>query len=352
MNRFRPCHCALGAALAVFLPAATTVQAGTLLEYDVTGDCATEFTRMRFDGLYARIDQSMDGTAMSTIFDDSEQLAHLLMHDTRNVMTMESDDDAVDFQSDVGKSTLHFAENRVQALTGMDSNDLMAQARAAQAAACPELAEMGFADPDYPAAAERCAQTMQAQAQAALGSRADRVEAMARRRDGSGGTQAPSNAPQPEGGMRWRTVAVDRDGGEETIDGRSCQVETTRRGDTVLLEECVVEIDKLGLEASPMRRLKRIVAIGEGMSEGISQMHPELNDDSDGPTTMPLRRTCYANGRQTGTATLRIVRDVAIPADVFDVPAGYTPYDMSMPDESVPDEFDSIDLESMMQRRR
>lgn len=340
-------HVATGLAL-VF--AAGGAHAATVLEYDITGTCATEFTRMSFDGLYARIDQSMQGSSMSTIFDDSEQLAHMLMHDTRNVMTMEADDDAVDFQSDVGKSTLHFAGNQTQALTGMDNNQVMEQARAAQAAMCPEMAEMGFADPDYADAAQRCAEQMQQQAQGAHG-RPDMSAAMAQfeAQGQAGGAQRGAVVPRPAASTakpRWSTTTTDRNGGEEIIDGLTCHVETIRRGDTVLREQCVVEVDRLQLDASAMRRIKRIVKVGEGMGEGVSQVYPEMDPDRDQPASMPLRRTCYAKGRQTGTATLRIRRDVQLVSGLFEIPSDYTTFDSGLPEG-----MESMDLEEMMMRR-
>lgn len=340
-------------ALAMAL-AAGSATAATVLEYDTTGTCATDFDRMQFDGLYARIDQTMQGNGMSSIFDDSEQLVHMLMHDTRNVMTMESDDDAIDFQSDVGKSTLFFAGNQTRALTGMDTNQLMEQARATQAAVCPELAQMGFADPDYADAAARCAETMQADAMANSGSRADMLGAMlgqgqvdARQRGRS--AQPPATPPAPAASTRWSTTRSERDGRQETIAGLDCAVKTTRRGDTVLLEECVVEIDKLALDTSPMRRIKRMVKIGEGMGEGISEVYPDMDPDRGEPPTLPLRRTCYANGQQTGTATLRILRDVDLAADVFEIPAGYEAFDTGMPDERG---IETMDMGEMLQQRR
>lgn len=342
------------APLALVLALATSAaHAGTVLEYDVTGTCATEFTRMQFDGLNARIDQSMDGSDMSTLFDDSEQLAHMLMHDTRNVMTMESDDDAIDFQSDVGKSTLHFAGNRTRALTGMDNNQMMEQARAMQVAMCPEMADMGFADPDYADAAARCAERMQQQAQAAQGRRPDMVAAMAAARSGRGdmphGLVVP-RAEAPATAQTWSTTTTDRYGGEETIGGLGCRVETMRRGDVVLREQCVTEVEKLALDASAMRRIKRIVAIGQGMGEGISQVYPDMDPDRDQPASLPLRRTCYAGGRQTGTATLQVRRNVDLPADTFAIPEGYTAFDATMPEDI--EQLDAIDLDRLMQQRR
>ena len=312
-------------------------QAATVLEYDTTGTCQTDFDRMAFDGLYARIDQSNDGSDMSTIFDDSEQLMHMLMHDTRNVMTMESDDDAIDFQSDVGRSTLLFAGNQTRELTGMDTNELMQQARNAQVSACPELAGMGFADPDYADAAARCAETMAAQWQqggagtndamlAALAGQGVTVGSAGGKR---GVVRSPPAAAAP---MPMHTTTTDRDGSEETINGLVCRTETLRRGDTVLRQQCVVELESLGLDAAPMRRIKRIVKVGSGISEGIASLHPDMDPDRDQPPVLALRRTCYTNGQQTGTATLRIERNVQVAAGDFEVPAGYTPFDMNLPD--------------------
>ncbi|MBB5208457.1 hypothetical protein [Chiayiivirga flava] len=336
------------ALLSAFALATGSATAATVLEYDTTGTCATEFDRMRFDGLYARIDQTMQDTRMSTIFDDGEQLMHMLMHDSRNVMTMESDDDAIEFQSDVGKSTLFFAANQTRALTGMDTNQLMEQARATQAAACPELAQMGFADPDYADAAARCAQTMQSAAADGGANRADSIGALiaqgGRERDAAGRA-----APPPAAGTAWSTTRVERDGRSETIAGIDCEVKTTRRGDTVLLEECVARLDTLGLDPSPMRRIERIVSIGEGMSAGVSEVYPDMDPERDQPASLPLRRTCYADGKQTGTATLRIRRDVELAADVFDIPKGYTPFDAELPDTHG---IDSMDVDALLQQRR
>lgn len=342
---------ALALALAL---AAASASAATVLEYDTTGTCATDFDRMSFDGLHARIDQTMQGNGMSSIFDDSEQIVHMLMHDSRNVMTMESDDDAIDFQSDVGKSTLFFAGNQTKALTGMDTNELMQQARATQAAACPELAQMGFADPDYADAAARCAEKMQSSAMADGGSRADMIGAMVGQGGGKdrgrGRTgQRDATPPAPAASTPWTTTSIERDGRRETIAGIDCEVKTTRRGDTVLLEECVAEVDKLGLDASPMRRIKRMVKIGEGMGKGVSEVYPGMDPERDLPPTLPLRRTCYAQGQQTGTATLRIRRDVDLAADVFEIPAGYEPFDTGMPDGRG---IESIDMDALLQQRR
>ena len=113
---------------------------------------------MTIDGLRLRTDMSADGFAMTTLVDVGEQLMHQVMHDSRTYMTMESDDDAVDFNSDVARSTLLHALRRVQAVTGLDHAQVMEQARAAQVAACPEMADLGYGDPDYPEAAARCAE--------------------------------------------------------------------------------------------------------------------------------------------------------------------------------------------------
>jgi hypothetical protein len=306
--------------------------ASTVLEYEVDGTCATDFTRMSFDGLYARFDHDAGGAPMSTIFDDSEQLMYVLMHDSRNVMTMESDDDAIDFQSDVGRSTMLYAGKQTEKVTGMDQNQMIAQAQAAQVAACPELAEMGFSDPDYAAAAERCAQKMSAMPSDPQAQR-EMAEAMLESMNGGGKSRRAKPAAAPAEPLRWVTTSTEADGTEQQIAGMTCRDETTRRGDTVLRRQCVVEVDALQLEASAMRRLKRIVKVGEGISAGISSLNPEANPDAGQPAKVALQRTCFEQGNRTGTATLRIKRDAPIDESIFAVPAGYEPLEISMPGE-------------------
>ena len=302
--------------LALLTPAA---QAATVLEYDHQGRCDTDFDRMVFDGLNARIDNRAGGGDMSTIFDDGEQLMYLLMHDSKQTMTMESDDDAVDFQSDVGRSSMLYSDNQLKKLTGMDQKAMMAQAQQAMAAACPELAGMGFSDPDYAAASQRCTEKMGGQGgyQIDPQMQKDMLAAM------QGKKVAARAAPKEP--VRWNTTQTDRDGERKTIAGIECTVETTRRGETVLREQCMAPVENLGLDERAMRRMKRIAKVGRGMSAGIASLNPEMNPDADEPPRLALERTCYEGGQPTGTATVRIDHDASVDASEFAIPAGYEP---------------------------
>jgi hypothetical protein len=305
--------------------AAPATQAATVLEYEVEGRCATDFTRMAFDGLQARIDNDMDGSRMSTLFDDSEQMMYLLMHDSRQFMAMESDDDAVDFQGDVGRSTMLYSDNQLKKVTGTDMQSMMAQAQAAMAGACPELAEIGFSDPDFAAAQQRCMQKNGGKSPYQMDARMqqDVLAAMA--------GKPPPKTRAPAAKVRWNTADVDRDGDRRTVAGLDCTMETTRRGETVLREQCMVPLESLGLDAAAMRRLKRITQVGQGMSAGIASLNPEMNRDAGEPARVALERTCYEGGQPTGRATLGIRRDVAVDAGQFSVPAGYAPMRMEAP---------------------
>ena len=309
-------------ALALCAPAA---HAATVLRYDVEGACEADFSRMVFDGLQARVDNSAANGNVSTIFDDGEQLMTLLMHDSKQTMVMESDDDAVDFQGDVGRSSMLYSNNQMKKLTGMSQDDMMAQAQAALSAACPELAEIGFSDPDFAAAQARCTEKMG-------GKSALQMDPQFQK-DLLASMQGKRSKPRaaPSGPVRWNTTQVDRDGERKTIAGIDCTVETTRRGDTVLREQCVVPVEAVPLEAAAMRRLKRMMNIGEGMSAGIASVNPAMNPDAGKPPVLPLERTCYEGGRRTGTATLRIERDASVDASEFAVPAGYEPLRLEMP---------------------
>lgn len=312
--------------LALALCGAPAAQAATVLEYAREGTCETDFERMVFDGLNARVDTGMGGAHMSTIFDDGEQLMHVLMHDSRQTMTMESDDDAIDFQSDVGRSAMLYSGNQVEKLTGMDQGAMMAQAQQAMAAACPELASLGFSDPDYAAAAQACSEKMGGQTYA-LDAQSQRN--MLRAMQGKQVKARPS--PTPAQPVRWSTTQTDRDGATRTVAGIECREETTRRGETVLRRQCMAPVETLGLEAPAMRRLQRIVKVGRGMSAGIASLNPEMDTDAGQPPKLALERTCYAGGEATGTATLRIARDAAVDAAQFAIPPGYEPLTMELP---------------------
>lgn len=304
--------------------AAPAANAATVLEYVVDGRCATEFDRMVFDGLHARVDNDDAGQSMSTIFDDGEQIMTMLMHETKQTMVMESDDDAVDFQSDVGRSSMLYTDNQMKKL-GVDQSAMMAQAQSMLANACPELEGVGMGDPDYAEKMQRCTAGMGAGG-AAMDPQLqkDMLKAMA-----SGKPMTPRQAPSEP--ARYRTTDTER-GASKTVAGIACTVETTRRGDTLLREECLAGLDTLGLDEKAMRRLRRMVKIGQGMAAGMASVKPEMLPDADRPPRLALERTCYDAGRATGTATISITRDARVAASEFVVPADYRPMSFEMPD--------------------
>ena len=332
MNR-RIARIALCATIASSCAAA---QAATLLEYRHEGECATEFERMAIDGLNLRIDMRVDGIEMTSLIDDEEQLMHQVMHDSRSYMTMESDDDAVDFNSDVARSTLLHARNETYKVTGLDNDALIEQARAAQVVACPEMAQLGFGDPDYPEAAARCAERMAADA--AAQAPADRASAIARAQARTRPTRAnapASPAPKPA----WTTTRIERDAVATQVDGRACTTERIMRGTTVLREDCMAPIDALALEPRAQRRLARMAKVGSGLAAGVVELHPELQQqERDGPPAISLRRVCHRDGRVTGTSTLMLREGVAIDPAQFELPAGYEPLQIGAPAMDSPDE--------------
>lgn len=309
--------------------------AGTLLEYTHEGPCTTEFERMALSGLQARIDMDVDGSSMSTLFDDDEQLMHQLMHDTRSYMTLESDDDAVDFTSDVGRSVLLHADKQTQAITGSSSAQFLEAYREAQVAACPEMAALGMADPDYADAALRCAQKM-ASAAPVGGNREGALDQAVRRRGGrtaaSDGRGAPAGA---DAAVKWSTTRTERATTTEAIDGRSCIRERILRENTVLREDCLATIESLALEPRAARRLARIAKVGAGLGAGIASLQPDAAVEPARPPSVSLERVCYRDGIARGRARLRIRADVAIDASTFRLPPDYTPLEIATPPDEV-----------------
>jgi|GEM_PF-1108904 len=323
---------AVARALAMIVLACRFAGAATVLEYAQDGECAGDFERMALDGLRARIDIGVDGASMSTLFDDDEQLMHQLMHDTRTYMTLESDDDAVDFTSDVGRSVLLHADRQTQAVTGLSSAQAMEAYRQAQVAACPEMAGIGVADPDYADAALRCAGKMAAAAPPAggrEGALAEALRARGPRAGTAGGSAAIAKAPAAE--VTWSTTRIERGTTSETIDGRACVRERLLRGDSVLREDCLATIESLALEPRAQRRLKRIAAVGQGLGAGIASLQPDAATQRAQPPSISLERVCYREGHPSGRARLRIRTDVALDASTFELPAGYTPLEIAPP---------------------
>jgi len=319
--------------LAALLFACGSLDAATVLEYTHDGECATDFERMAISGLHARIDMRVEDLSMSTLFDDGEQLMYQLLHDTRTYLSMESDDDAVDFTSDVGRSVSLHAERQTKAVTGMDNAQALATFRDAQVAACPEMAGLGFSDPDYAAAAQRCAQK---RANAAGSDGLDRrrfVEERSQRRDSRSVAPAAKRAGAP---VKWSTTTTERAAAPETIDGHACTRERLVRGNVVLREDCMAALESLELDARAQRRLRRIVKVGNGMSEGIASLHPELDTDRARPAALSLERTCYRDGAANGHARLRIHGDATIDANTFELPAGYAPMQMPQAQPATP----------------
>ncbi len=307
--------------------------AATVLEYTRDGECATEFERMAISGLHARIDMRVEGMSMSTLFDDDEQVMHQLMHDTRTYMTMESDDDAVDFTSDVGRSVSLHAEKQTKAITGMDNAQGMAAFREMQVAACPEMAALGFSDPDYAEAAQRCAQKMASAPPVADGDRRKAIEQRVQQRETRPLAPAATGAGAP---VKWSTTTAERADVPEKIDAHACTRERIMRGHVVLREDCMATVDSLGLEPRAERRLKRIAKVGKGMGEGIASLHPEADAERVGPPAISLERTCYRDGAASGHARLQIRVDATVDTDTFELPPGYAPLQMPRPADASP----------------
>jgi hypothetical protein len=318
------------------LLACSAAHAATVLEYRREGECATDFERIAIDGLHMRIDMRMDGVDMTSLIDDDEQVMHQVMHDSRTYMTMESDDDAVDFNSDVARSTLLNARNQARAATGLDNGQLIQRARDAQVAACPDMEGLGFGDPDYPEAASRCAETL-AQVAAAQ-SPASRADAVAQARGRSPARRVPAESASAT--VRWSTTTLESETQVTEVAGHRCTIERIRRDTTVLREECLATIESLKLEPRAQRRLARLAKVGEGLGAGVVSLHPELQQEQrNGPPTISLRRTCYRDGRATGSAVLQVRTDVAVDPSRFELPAGYEPLRIELPSTQAPEEM-------------
>ena len=97
------------------LAGSAAAHADAVLEYS-GGDaaCHGEFTRLAVEGLSLRVDSPPPQQDMSFVYDAAEKAGVALDHRRKQFFEIEFDDDAIDFQGDVMKSTSHMVDKKIQ----------------------------------------------------------------------------------------------------------------------------------------------------------------------------------------------------------------------------------------------
>jgi len=102
-------------AAALLLLCAAAARADAVLEYSGSdAECHADFTRVAVQGLSMRIDSAPPAQDMSMVYDAAEKVGVALDHKRKQFFELEFDDDAIDFQSDVMKSTSNMVDKKTQ----------------------------------------------------------------------------------------------------------------------------------------------------------------------------------------------------------------------------------------------
>ncbi|HSE13613.1 MAG TPA: hypothetical protein VLB69_13365 [Rudaea sp.] len=310
---------------AILLACAGAAHADAVLEYQGGDDaCHADFTRVAVQGLSLRVDSPPPSQDMSMVYDAAEKVGVALDHKRKQFFEMEFDDDAIDFQGDVMKSTSNMVDRKAQQVQAMQPHGDCTAAR--DETPCPAaggaagMAGMPQVDP------KMIEQVMQQNMQHMTpGQRAQMEAAMKNlRASGYGGFGAPPSEP-----------VVEATGETRDVGGLACAVERVTLDGALQREDCRAALDAIGLDAADVRRMQRAIARMQKFSNALrDNLHvvgmPAVRR-RDQPDTQHLlvERRCYEQGKPIGDVTLRVRRESA-PADWFVTPPDYARMDMGM----------------------
>jgi len=336
---------------AYVLAAPACAFADATISYRSEGGCAGDFDSVQLKDYYLRADAEQGGGSGSMIYDGAEKLGYFIDHRSRTFMQVEMDEDAVDLQADIMSSLRKQMRNK----GGIDPFEMAHSL-------CPGLADAGNRDrqPDeaidcgngtklggapagangqamtheqlaaamkngqMPGMSAESVQMMQKMMEQNIASLPPEQQAQMRSAMANGGMMMPS---MPAQGARPAPAPqrIDRDAGDIDVDGITCTRREHLRGDEMLREDCYATTGTLKLGDAESRRVARFSKAIQGWSHSL--VPDELRKEAD--DRVLIRRVCYASGRETGRATLRIDR-APIQAARFEVPAGYAPMDTGL----------------------
>lgn len=334
---------------------ASVASCDTTLTYRSDGDCHGDFDRFELKSTSLRVDGG--GANGSMIYDHAEKLAYFIDHRSRTFMQTELDEDAVDLQGDIMKSL----RTRMRREGGGVDPFEMVQSL------CPGLANAGSRDrqPGEPvdcgngvalggndgangkpmsrdemisatrggrmpmdANAQQMMQKMMEQQMAKM-TPEQRAQVQKMLASGGGGSMPMMIGAPPgaSGAARAAPVPqrIDRDAGEIDVDGITCARREHLRGDEMLREDCYASAAALHLADVETRRIGHFTQSIRSWSRSFV---PE-NMQGTADDRVLVRRICYAQGRESGRATLA-VDHAPIAESRFEVPAGYRPMDLGL----------------------
>ena len=303
----------LGGAIscALLLVCAAAAHAYAVLEYsDSTVDCHADFARVAIQGLSLRIDSAPPSQDISLVYDAAEKVGVALDHKRRQFFEMEYDDDAIDFQSDVMKSTSNMVDRKTEQMVAQLPPEVRSSMKQQGANNLPQI------DP------KAMEQMMQQSLQSMPKEQRAQMEAAMKNLRTSG---------YPGFGSQTEPV-IEVTGEKREVNALSCALERVTQDGALVREDCRTTLDALGLEAADLKRLQRAIARMQKFASAITdnlRLARGMNRDHADPQHLLIERRCFEEGKPIGEVTLR-VRQQAAPAEWFVTPPGYSRMDMGM----------------------
>lgn len=134
----------------------------------------------------------------------------------------------------------------------------------------------------------------------------------------------------------WTVEAIDT-GKSDKVDGRACRVWDIRREGKLDDQWCVVPYSALPGKENLSAVFANFARVFEEMAKSVPMLSGMISNEFGAQATVngfPVRSRPYENGRLGDIEQLmRVWREEAIPASMFNVPAGYRQKQMSMGDE-------------------
>ena len=303
----------------------SAAHADAVLEYSGNNAaCHADFQRVAVQGQSLRIDSAPPAQDMSMVYDAAEKTGVALDHRRKQFFELEFDDDAIDFQGDVMKSTSNLVDKKTQQMQAQMPAGMMQQGANGMPQVDPKLIE----------------QMMQQNMQHMTREQREQMEtAMKNMRAsgyaGSGAAQsAPGRSPgTPEAtGGREGQPQIEATGEHRQVGGLACAVERVTQDGQLLREDCRTTLEALDLDTADLKRLQRAIArmqkYASSIKDNLRLAQGAKRDHAD-PQHLLVERRCFEQGKPGGDVTLRVRREAA-PPEWFTTPSDYARMNMGM----------------------
>src|SRR5690348_8827100 len=141
------------------------------------------------------------------------------------------------------------------------------------------------------------------------------------------------------GDKKWVVEAVDT-GKSDKVDGRACRVWDVKRNGELDDQLCVVPFAQLPGKENFQAVFANFAKVFEEMAKSVPMLSGVMSNEFSAQAKVggfPVRSRAYENGKLGQEEQLvKVWREEAVPAAMFEIPAGYKPKKMPTPGDSAP----------------